>query len=532
MGVCERPLDVLDRVPLASTVEAVPAREHVGRRQAALREARPVRPAAHRLELHLDPHPARRLERDRDGARVDGVDVGLHVAVALGDLHRDAGAGEGGLGSLGGLSHEAALALEACLGEVAEQDPERRALGLAGERVRVEVADLALGRLRRLAARQQRHDLRCDADRVDEDALGVAWVDAHALDRHHGLGSVERLGVEAVHARAVERVRDVGTEALEVHRVRAAADLLVGREQQPQRRASGGRAGCIGREEVGGELHDDGDAGLVVASEQRRAVAREQVVAGVRAEVGVGLGVEHDRRIAGGRERPAVPRGVDERAHVLARRIRARIDVRAERHDRSIRRRARDGRVDDAGVVHLGVGHPDLVQLADEHPAQVELPVRRRRGARGGVRGRVDLGVAAEAPRDRRQVGVGSRDAGEWGRGHGGGRRTEERTRQDLYQIARIVAHESRRGCTRSLSATAAPRSRATVQSLRRAPADRPASFAPPRRRRRSADARAATDARPDSTPGCTTAAAAAPRSPAPRPHGRCAPARCRARSR
>ena len=103
----------------------------------------------------------------------------------------------------------------------------------------------------------------------------VPGMDAVALDPDPDLRRGERLVVDAADLRAVERVREVGAELLDVEVVDAAADLLVDGEADPDRRMLD-----LGmRREIGDRAHDLRDARLVVGAEQRRPVGRDDVVA-------------------------------------------------------------------------------------------------------------------------------------------------------------------------------------------------------------------------------------------------------------
>ena len=115
----------------------------------------------------------------------------------------------------------------------------------------------------------------------------------------------ERLVLQLAGLRAVERVGARGAEALDVEPRRALADLLVGREADPQRRPR--QLGVRGQ--VRDRGHDLGHAGLVVGAQQRVAARGHDVVArlaGQHRHVGR---VEHACRRAGARSRRRRSRG-------------------------------------------------------------------------------------------------------------------------------------------------------------------------------------------------------------------------------
>ncbi len=124
-------------------------------------------------------------------------------------------------------------------------------------------------------------------------ALRRPRVDADALDREPELVRGERLDLELAEPRPVERVGEVGAEGVEVEVVGALADLLVDRERDAR-----GGARRVVVEEVRDRRHDHRDARLVVRAEERRAVARDQVLPDPLGEGGHVGGVEHLRLVA------------------------------------------------------------------------------------------------------------------------------------------------------------------------------------------------------------------------------------------
>ncbi len=103
-----------------------------------------------------------------------------------------------------------------------------------------------LGALRGQLARQRGDDLGRQPRGVDERVLGPARVRVDAGDRQHDLLGGERLVLQLAEVGAVERVGADGAEGLDVEQRRALADLLVGREADPQR-AAAAAPGCAAR---------------------------------------------------------------------------------------------------------------------------------------------------------------------------------------------------------------------------------------------------------------------------------------------
>ena len=176
--------------------------------------------------------------------------------------------------------------------------------------------------------RQARDEPRRRLDRVDELALGGAGMDADAVERHLQLDRRPRLVLDLADDRAVERVREVGPEGLEVEVVDAAPDLLV--DGEPDARARARHLGM--RDEPGDRRHDLRDSGLVVGAEQRRAVRGDDVVPDALREQCARRGREPGHEVA------AVVALVHLRLDAGAGRVGADVDVR-EQSDRRARRR-------------------------------------------------------------------------------------------------------------------------------------------------------------------------------------------------
>ena len=109
-----------------------------------------------------------------------------------------------------------------------------------------------------------------------------------SVDGHNGGGGVEILIFQLTERAAVDGVGVVRAEMRQIEAVRAAADLLVRREADAQRRV---------RAALGQQLLHGGqnfcDARLVVRAEQRSAVCDDQVLADAAAQDREILGAEH-----------------------------------------------------------------------------------------------------------------------------------------------------------------------------------------------------------------------------------------------
>ena len=249
----------------------------------------------------------------------------------------------------------------------------------------------------------------------------------------------ERLDLELADPRAVERVGGLCPERLDVEVVGATSHLLVDREADPKRRPRLVRA-----VEVRDGGHDLRDARLVVGAEQRRAVARDDVVPDPRRERRLIGRIQHLARVPRQHDRRARVVLVHDRRHSGSGRLRRRVDVRDQAdHGRS--RRAGHGRVDVAELGQLDIGEPDLPQLRLEDAREIELLGGARKRRRSLLRLGVDADVAEKALEhavgelggERRGV----RDASQGRRGGGTARRP-----------SRSRAAGTRPGCARWVS--------------------------------------------------------------------------------
>ena len=196
----------------------------------------------------------------------------------------------------------------------------------------------AFGGFRRAGVlRQAVDDGGCDLDRVLHASLGEAGMGADALDRDGGAVGGKRLVLEVPGALAVHGVGEVGAEFLQVDLVDAAADLLVGREQDLDGAVLDVR---VAHQELG-RIHDLGDAGLVVGAEQRGAVTRDDVVADLAGQRGMLGSADHLRRIARQRDVAAAVVAHDLRLDVGAGAIGRGVHMRAEADHRDLLARVR-----------------------------------------------------------------------------------------------------------------------------------------------------------------------------------------------
>ena len=218
---------------------------------------------------------------------------------------------------------------------------------------RMQKAFLALGGFRRAGVLWQAiDDGGGDLDRVLHLALGKAGMGADAFDGDGGAVGRKRLVLDIPRGFAVHRVGEIGAELFQVDLVDAAADLLVGREQDLDRAVLDLR---VLNQELR-RIHDLGEAGLVVGAQQRGAIGRDDVVADLVGERGMIGGADHLGRVGRQHDVAAAIIPHDLRLDVLAGAIGRSVHMRAEADHRhffvGIRR---DGRVDIAVFVEMGV---------------------------------------------------------------------------------------------------------------------------------------------------------------------------------
>ena len=180
--------------------------------------------------------------------------------------------------------------------------------------------------------------------------------------------------------------------------VRALADLLVDREGDP-----GGGARRVVADELRDGGHDRRHARLVVRAQQRRPVARDEVVPEPVGERGHLGGIEDLRRVARKADRLARPGAVDDRPDARPRRVGGRVDVRDQPDRRGVGHRAGQRREDVARLGQLDV--LDTERVGARRPGvargRAASPSTGRSASRPptGCRSRRSGGTARAAPR-------------------------------------------------------------------------------------------------------------------------------------
>jgi hypothetical protein len=194
-------------------------------------------------------------------------------------------------------------------------------------------------------------------------------VDVDAVDGDDASAPVKVSSCSSPDVEPVQRVGARGPEALDVEARGAAADLLVGREADAQRRAR--QLGVCGQ--VGDRGHDLGDAGLVVGAQQRVAARGHDVVTLLAGQLGHRRGIEHGV-VARQLDRAAGVGAVTIGSTPLAGRVGARVDM-GDEPDNGASPSTVAGRRGHhvAVVVELGVLETRGLELVDEHPREVEL---------------------------------------------------------------------------------------------------------------------------------------------------------------
>ena len=231
---------------------------------------------------------------------------------------------------------------------------------------------VALGLLRHLIGREKRVQLHGDRRGVLHNVLRAARMDADAVHTDERRGRVEVFVFVYTELAAVHGVSPVARKLFNIQPLRAAADLLVGREhdaQLPVRRA--------GSDELFHRRHDLGNARFVVRAEQRGAVRYEQHLSAhilhggellfrendAVAELNVLAGVEHLTGV-----------------HALAARGGSGVHMRDERERSGGLDALRGGKRADgvSAAVHMDVLQPQREHFLGQTARELQLPGRRR----------------------------------------------------------------------------------------------------------------------------------------------------------
>ena len=207
------------------------------------------------------------------------------------------------------------MGLESTFFEVAEDQPGLGGGDAAGDRIGMDKALAAVGRLRGEAVPRQLVEERAeDLDRIDDHSLPDARVGVDPGDGDDGEIGGKRLGVDLSGAEAVEGVADDGADAPDVEMLRAAADLLVAGEDKPDRAVRH----LAALHEPGGGRHDHRHPRLVVGAQQRRAVGGDDRPADERLKFRIVSNADDARGVAGENDVAAGVAGMDDRLDISA----------------------------------------------------------------------------------------------------------------------------------------------------------------------------------------------------------------------
>ena len=224
---------------------------------------------------------------------------------------------------------------------------------------------------------------------VDHRVFGAAGVYAEAVYRHNGSGGVEVFVADFAHVLTVHGVGVSGAEARHVKQAGALADFLVGGKADAQL-----TVGALLGDDTLQRGHNFGNAGLVVGTQQGRAVGGDQ---GLPLHLGQ---KRENRRVqhgAGGGQYDlaAVVVFVDLGVDVLAGGVVGGVHVGNQTERLGVLAAGGGGQrgVDVAMLVHKGVGKTERLQLIDQLTCQVKLAHRAGMGAGVGVRGGVHLDI-------------------------------------------------------------------------------------------------------------------------------------------
>ena len=213
-------------------------------------------------------------------------------------------------------------------------------------------------------------DLGGQMEGVDQDVLSLTRMSRHALDGHRGLVRRECLVDDLAELGAVQCVGDVGPQITRQIGVHAAADLLVRRETDPDRAVGEVRV----LQQMTSHDHDDGDAGLVVGTEQGGPAGGDDVLAALRCQIGELIRREHLVRVIGQGDVPAVVVAMDDRLDTSGVETRRRIDVGQKSDGGDIGRDRRRNRGQHRTVAgQCDIVRADRAQFVRKEPEQVVL---------------------------------------------------------------------------------------------------------------------------------------------------------------
>ena len=233
---------------------------------------------------------------------------------------------------------------------------------------------IPFGKGRVFKNRKHGMEFHCDQDGIFHFALCRARMDAHPVDGNLGVRRVEVLIFDLAELAAVHRIGVLRPKALDIEAIRAAARLLVRRDADfdgPVRNVLRNQAFQCGE--------NFRNACFIVRAEQRRAVGHDQILAFViqkafkfrRAHDDILFRVEDNI--------PAVVVLDDARTHILTAGSRSGVHMRDQSQNRAVGFTVgRQGPVDIAAFVHVGVGQAQAAQLLRKRSAQDFLTVRCR----------------------------------------------------------------------------------------------------------------------------------------------------------
>lgn len=389
----------LERDPLEQRVHVHGPRPEVGCQDVVLeRELGAVGTAADGL---VDGRDAEESTGPHQHVHHHGVMVQLLHHVAVGRLDGDGDLRSGVL--LPGLLAEAPQPLlhlvELRLGEGPQEEPHLGLARLHGDVLVGEPVWLSPARgLGQVVGGQAADEGHHDVGRVHHLAVGGTRVDVLALDDDRRQRGVEAFVLDLAELAGVHRVGDFGREVFEVDVVGALPDLLVRVETDADF-----AVGDVLLPQTFEGRHDDGDARLVVGTEQGLAAGGHDGVTQAGAEHGVLRDREDQILVVGVEDVGTAVVIVHPRLDVLARSVGRSIEVLHEPdggHGCVVRRQVRGKRrVHVPILAQVHVAHADAPQVLLQHPRQVELARRARTLTIGDIfaRRRVNSGVAQEA---------------------------------------------------------------------------------------------------------------------------------------
>ena len=361
----------------------------VGAGQPFVGESGPVGAAPDRNGLGLHAHKLHGFSSPVHNIHT-GLDLLPHIVIAILQGQLQSAGTVLPVDVVPGGGHEILLFPELLAVVVPDDVAQNSLLYLALHIRQVDEALVALCVFRLLLDRQQAVKLHGDALRIHHLVLGGARMYIQPMDRHHGRGRVKVLVFQFSQCAAVGGIGIVRAEALHVEVIRPGADLLVRCKADLHR----GMLASFCQEPLC-RGQDFRHTGLVVGSQEGRAIGDDQVLAYVSGQGLIFLRLQKDALLLVQEDIPSIVLD-DSGLDILAGGIRSRIHV-GDQADGGQTLVPGNGAVHIAHFVHVGIGNAHGLHFLRQSSPQHLLPRGRGGGAGEFIGGGLIAYIAQEA---------------------------------------------------------------------------------------------------------------------------------------